>query len=475
MSEVPAAVSPPGGFADPDSDAAAVAAVMQVPRLVPFGEAVRTWARVAALSFGGPAGQIALMHRVLVDEKEWISEERFLHALNYCMLLPGPEAQQLATYIGWLLHRTRGGLVAGTLFILPGFIAILALSILYAEYQQSGAVQALFFGLKPAVMAIVVEAVLRIGRRVLKNGVMASLAVLSFVGIFFFGVPFPVLILSAAVIGYIGGRVRPDRFVVIKGHGGSSVAAESTAEAVVHSVNPSWRRSLRITALFLTLWFGPLVALWLSLGANSVLVQEGIFFSKAAVVTFGGAYAVLAYIAQQAVERFGWLQPGEMLDGLGMAETTPGPLIMVVQFVGFMGAYRNPGPFDPLVAGILGSLVTTWVTFVPCFFWIFLGAPYIERLRGNRNLTAALSAVTAAVVGVIANLAVWFSLHTLFGRVHTESIAGMRLLLPDLATISWPACAVAVLAFLLTFYWKAGMALTLATSAAAGALLYFLI
>ena len=445
-----------------------------VSRSVPFREAVWTWARVAALSFGGPAGQIAVMHRIIVEEKKWISEERFLHALNYCMLLPGPEAQQLATYIGWLLHRTKGGLVAGTLFILPGMVAILALSILYAEYQQTGAVQALFFGLKPAVMAIVFEAVQRIGRRVLKNGVMQSLAVISFAGIFLFQVPFPVLILGAALIGLIGGRLWPDRFIVITGHGGPAGDDEKTPEAVLHSVAPSWRRSLRISMLFLTLWFGPLIALWLSLGANSVFVLEAIFFSKAAVVTFGGAYAVLGYIAQQAVERFGWLEPGEMLDGLGMAETTPGPLIMVVQFVGFMGAYRNPGPFNPLAAGILGSFITTWVTFVPCFFWIFLGAPYIERLRGNRNLKAALSAVTAVVVGVIANLAVWFALHTLFAAVETKPVAGMRLLIPDPSTANWSACAVALLALLLTFYWKAGMALTLAISATAGAILYFL-
>lgn len=443
-------------------------------RTVEFREACWTWARVAALSFGGPAGQIAVMHRIIVDEKKWISEERFLHALNYCMLLPGPEAQQLATYIGWLMHRTRGGLIAGTLFILPGMVAILALSILYAEYQEATAVQAIFFGLKPAVMAIVCEAVLRIGRRVQKNGAMVLVAVASFIGIFFCGIPFPALILCAALIGYIGGRVAPQRFVVIKGHAGAAGGhADAPIEAALHTVHPSWRRSLRVAALCLTLWFGPLVVLWLSFGPESVFVQEGLFFSKAAVVTFGGAYSVLAYIAQQAVERFGWLQPGEMLDGLGMAETTPGPLIMVVQFVGFMGAYRNPGPFDPLTAGILGSLITTWVTFVPCFFWIFLGAPYIERLRGNRNLTAALSTVTAAVVGVVANLAAWFALHTLFGSVATRTFSGMRLLVPDVATIDVRAAGLAAFAMLLTFYWKLEMTGTLASCAAAGAILYY--
>ena len=445
------------------------------PRTVEFREACWTWARVAALSFGGPAGQIAVMHRIIVEEKKWISEERFLHALNYCMLLPGPEAQQLATYIGWLLHRTKGGLVAGTLFILPGVVAILALSILYAEYREAGAVQALFFGLKPAVMAIVCEAVLRIGRRVLRNGVMVSVAVAAFVAIFFGGVPFPVLILCAALIGYIGGRIWPERFVVIRGHsGGTGEYAAPLVEVRLHSVPPSWQRSLRVSAICLTLWFGPLLILWMTFGPESVFVQEGLFFSKAAVVTFGGAYSVLAYIAQQAVERFGWLQPGEMLDGLGMAETTPGPLIMVVQFVGFMGAYRNPGSFDPLTAGILGSLITTWVTFVPCFFWIFLGAPYIERLRGNRHLAAALSSVTAAVVGVVANLAVWFALHTLFGTVETRSVYGLRLLIPDPSTIDLRSCAVAALAMLLTFYAKRGMATTLAVCAAVGAALYLL-
>ena len=439
---------------------------------VTLREAVWTWCRVAALSFGGPAGQIAVMHRILVDEKKWISEERFLHALNYCMLLPGPEAQQLATYIGWLLHRTLGGLVAGILFILPGFVSILGLSILYACYQQTDFVQAVFFGLKPAVLAIVVEAVMRISRRVLKNGTMKFLAAAAFIAIFFFNVPFPLLILTAAIIGFVGGRFLPDRFVVIKGHGDKTAADSATKEFALHSVRPTWQRSLRVCVLCMSLWFVPIGILWAMLGESSVFVQESFFFSKAAVVTFGGAYSVLAYIAQQAVERYGWLQPGEMLDGLGMAETTPGPLIMVVQFVGFMGAYRNPGPFDPLVAGILGSLVTTWVTFVPCFFWIFLGAPYIERLRGNRLLTSALSAITATVVGVVLNLAVWFSLHTLFGTVNTQRIFGLRCLIPELATIDIASCAVASFALLLTFYWKKGMAVTLAASASLGAAIY---
>ena len=447
---------------------------MAAPRVVSFREAFWTWCRVAVLSFGGPAGQIAVMHRIIVQEKKWIGEERFLHALNYCMLLPGPEAQQLATYIGWLMHRTLGGIVAGTLFVIPGIVSILTLSILYAGYHQTGIVQALFFGLKPAVMAIVIEAVFRIGKRVLKNGTMVAVATTSFVAIFFFGVPFPLLILIAGLIGFIGGRIWPERFIVIKGHGaaGTADAAGAETEVPLHSVPPSLWRSVKVSAIFLTLWFVPIVLFWVRLGPSSVYVQEGLFFSQAATVTFGGAYSVLAYVAQQAVEKYEWLQPGEMLDGLGMAETTPGPLIMVVQFVGFMGAYRNPGPFSPLVGGIVGSLLTTWVTFVPCFFWIFLGAPYIEQLRGNRLLSAALSSITAAVVGVVLNLAVWFSLHTLFQRVTAEHFLGMRLLIPDVSTVDLPACIVAMLACLLTFYWKRGMVVTLAASALFGVALF---
>lgn len=444
---------------------------------VTFRHSIATWCRVALLSFGGPAGQIAVMHRILVDEKKWISEERFLHALNYCMLLPGPEAQQLATYIGWLMHRTRGGLAAGILFISPGFVAILALSIAYACFQQTSFVQALFFGLKPAVLAIVLEAVLRIGKRVLKNGVMIALAVISFIAIFFFGIPFPLLILAAAMIGFIGGRIAPQWFFVIKGNGSKKPAEHSEeevpSEAHLTVVQPSLVRSLKVLAICLTLWFVPLALVAWLFGRDSTFFQEGIFFSQAAVVTFGGAYSVLSYIAQQAVEKFGWLQPGEMLDGLGMAETTPGPLIMVVQFVGFMGAYRHPGPLNPLVAGIVGSVLTTWVTFVPCFLWIFLGAPYIERLRSNRLLNSALSAITAAVVGVILNLAVWFAIHTMFARVATQRYFGMRILIPTWNTISYPALTIAIVACLLTFYWKRGMALTLAVCSMLGIALYF--
>lgn len=441
-----------------------------VPGFPTLPEATRTWGKIAVLSFGGPAGQIAVMHRILVDEKKWVSEERFLHALNFCMLLPGPEAQQLATYIGWLLHGLRGGLIAGTLFILPGAISILILSLIYALYEQSVFVQALFFGLKPAVLAIVIEAVLRIGKRVLKNPAMYVVAGCSFVGIFFFGVPFPIIVLVAGLVGYVGGRLTPERFLVLKGHGGTT-GTEDISGLQLSAAAPSWGRSLRVSVVCLTLWFAPLIGLYWWLGPQSVYLDQGLFFSKAAMVTFGGAYSVLAYVAQQAVERFHWLQPHEMLNGLGMAETTPGPLIMVVQFVAFMGAYRHPGPLSPVAAGILGSAITTWVTFVPCFYWIFLGAPYIERLRGNKQLTAALSTITAAVVGVVMNLAVWFAVHTLFGKVDTVKVGPgqlLKLTAPVWSTIDWGAVLIATLAMLLTFHWKRGMVTTLAACVVVG-------
>ena len=442
---------------------------------VTFREALRVWFQVALYSFGGPAGQIAVMHRLVVEEKRWVSENRFLHALNYTMLLPGPEAQQLVTYLGWLLHRIPGGLVAGTLFILPGFVSILALSILYASFQEVTFVQALFYGLKPAVMAVVAEAVIRLGRRALRNRVMVALAALAFVAIFFFNLPFPLIVISAGAIGYIGGRVWEKQFL---GSGGGAAAGEAAGlvigdEAAVNG-RPSLLRSLGLILILLAIWFLPLGVLGLAYGPDHVLVTEGVFFSKTAVVTFGGAYAVLAYIAQEAVQTFGWLNPGEMLDGLGMAETTPGPLIQVVQFVGFMGAYRNPGPLDPLVAGILGSIVTTWVTFVPCFLWIFLGAPYIERLRGNKALSAALSAITATVVGVILNLAVWFSLHAIFGEVNEAFIGPIRLWLPVWQTLDVAALAIAIGAFVALFRFKKSMLAVLGGSAAVGLIYYLL-
>lgn len=447
--------------------------------MIPFATALRVWVRVALNSFGGPAGQIAVMHRILVEEKRWISEERFLHALNYCMLLPGPEAQQLAIYIGWLLHGYSGGLVAGSLFVLPGFVAILALSYVYAAFQNVGFVAALFFGLKAAVLAVVVEAVVRIGHRVLKNRAMLTLAALAFIGIFFFKIPFPLIVLGAGVVGLLGGWLRPESFIVIKPHepepasaAGPAVDALLEHHAPAHA-QPSMSRALRIAALFLLLWFTPVAVLAALFGPENVFVKVGIFFSKAATVTFGGAYSVLAYIAQQAVEHYGWLRPGEMLDGLGMAETTPGPLIQVVQFVGFMGCYRDPGPLHPMVAGTLGAVLTTWVTFVPCFLWIFLGAPYIESLRGNKRLSAALSAITAAVVGVVLNLAVWFAIHVLFSEVHIVSVPpGVSLLVPAWGTISLPGALISLGAFVALFRFKLGMLPVLGASTVAGLLFH---
>ena len=445
---------------------------------IPFGEAVRVWARIAALSFGGPAGQIAVMHRILVEEKRWIGENRFLHALNYCMLLPGPEAQQLAVYIGWLLHKTKGGLVAGTLFVLPGLVAIMALSWIYAAFGNVGVVEALFFGLKAAVLAIVLEAVMRIGRRALKNNVMLGLAAAAFVAIFAFDVPFPLIILTAALIGFFGGRAGLPAFLTgSNGHGkhGKAVPDAETAlgESVPAHARPSVSWSLRVSAICLVLWLGPVAALLLALGPDDVFTNIAVFFSKMAVVTFGGAYAVLAYVAQQAVETYGWLQPGEMLDGLGLAETTPGPLIMVTQFVGFLGAFRDPGGLNPFVAGTLGGLLTTWVTFVPCFLWIFLGAPFVETIRGNRALAAALAVITAAVVGVILNLAVWFGLHVLFGEVREVEGFGMSLDVPVLATIDPAALVLTLAAIVAVFHLKIGMIPVLAACSAAG-VLYFL-
>jgi len=436
---------------------------------VSFREALVVWVKVGLLSFGGPAGQIAVMHRLLVEEKRWLDEPRFLHALNYCMLLPGPEAQQLATYAGWLLHGWRGGLTAGLLFVLPGFLSILALSILYAVYQQTDVVTALFFGLKAATLAVVADAVIRIGRRALVNRVMVLIAALAFVALFFFAMPFPLLVATAAAIGLLGGRLRPDLFRAMRGHGGSAQVSHGATHAHLDDrVPPTWSRAVRVASLWLVIWFAPIVALTAWLGRDHVLVTEGVFFSQAAVVTFGGAYSVLTYVAQQAVEVHGWLRPGEMLDGLGMAETTPGPLIQVVQFVGFMGAYRNPAPFTPMTAAIAASIVTTWVTFAPCFLWIFLGAPYVERLRGNTVLSAGLSTITAAVVGAILNLALWFAVHVAFGRVDEWRTFGARLLVPDPATANPAAILIAIGAFVAIFRLHWNVIMTLGMAAAAG-------
>ena len=442
---------------------------------MPLAEAVRVWARIALLSFGGPAGQIAVMHRILVEEKRWIGDARFLHALNYCMLLPGPEAQQLATYIGWLLHRTKGGLIAGTLFVLPGFVAIMILSWLYAAYGNVGAVEALFFGLKAAVLAIVLEAVRRIGSRALRNRWMAALAAAAFVAIFAFSVPFPIIVLTAAFVGFIGGRAGWQAFAVGgTGHDGRTthVADADTllGDEVPAHARPHLGWSLRISAIFLLLWLTPVVALLALAGPDNVFTDMALFFSQMAVVTFGGAYAVLAYVAQQAVDNYGWLAPGEMLDGLGMAETTPGPLIMVTQFVGFMGAFRQATGMDPMLAGTLGGLLTTWVTFMPCFLWIFLGAPYIEALRGNRALTGALSAITAAVVGVILNLAIWFALHTLFDEVRELRTHGLRLDVPVPGSLDLSALLLTVAALVAVFRFRLGPVPVILGAAAVGLL-----
>jgi chromate transporter len=456
-----------------------------VPRTSPahgvsFRDAFWVWVRVAALSFGGPAGQIAVMHRIFVEEKRWIGETRFLHALNYCMLLPGPEAHQLAVYIGWLLHRTRGGIVAGTLFVLPGLICLGVLSWVYAAFGEIGTVQALFFGLKAAVLAVVLEAVVRVGRRALKSRAMVALAALAFIGIFFFAVPFPIIIAAAALIGFAGNVAGLEWFRASGGHGpaasgveGPAAIDEAFARQIPEHVRPSLPRLVKVAVIGLAVWLGPLLVLLAAVGPDNVFTTIAAFNAKMAVVTFGGAYAVLAYMAQQAVENYHWLKPDEMLVGLGFAETTPGPLISVVQFVGFMAAFRHAGTLDPVLAGTLGGILAKWTTFVPSFLWIFLGGPYIEALQGNKALTAALSAITAAVVGVILNLAIWFALHTLFGQVDAQHVYGMVLQVPVLTTLNVASLGLSVAAMIAIFRFKAGMIQTLLACSVAGIILHF--
>jgi chromate transporter len=440
---------------------------------VSLAQATRAWAKIGWLSFGGPAGQIALMHRELVEQRRWISDERFLHALSYCMLLPGPEAQQLAIYIGWLMHRTRGGVIAGTLFVVPGVIVIGALSWLYATYQHAPAVTAIFFGLKAAIVAVVVEAVLRVRRRALKNRAMVAIAAAAFVAIYFFKTPFPLVILGAASIG-IGGRfVWPALFpapvsAATLAQGDYLVDRRFARGELTHTAR-SWRRSITVAAVCLVLWCAPVFAVAWIFGGDSIFAQQGMFFGETALVTFGGAYAVLAYVAQRAVETYGWLSPGEMVDGLALAETTPGPLIMVVQYVAFIAAFRHPGGLSPYTAAVVASLLTTWVTFVPCFLWIFAGAPYIEALRGNRVLHAALSAITAAVVGVILNLSVWFAVHTIFHSVQRQTLGQMRIDVPVWSSVDVAALTLAVAALLAMLRFKIGMGWTLLGSAVLGA------
>jgi chromate transporter len=415
-----------------------------------FREALAVWARIGVLSFGGPAGQIALMHRMLVDERRWIAEDRFLHALNFCMLLPGPEAMQLATYIGWRLHGTLGGLVAGLLFVLPGAIVVLALSIAYAFFGQVPIIEAAFVGIKAAVLVIVVEALLRVARRALRGPYDALIAAAAFIGIFFFAVPFPLVVAGAAAIGFLllpAAPLRRDQ--------------ESSAEPPV-----SLSRTVATAALWLAIWIGPLLLVTALLGRTHVTTDIALFFSKLSVVTFGGAYAVLAYMAQQAVETYGWLSAGEMLDGLGLAETTPGPLILVTEFVGFLAGFRKGG--EPQLAfGLLGAAVTLWATFAPCFLWIFVGAPYVERLSKSPRLAGALAAVTAAVVGVILNLSLWFALHVIFGSVTATWYGPLQIWTPELASLNVEALALACLAAVLLFGVRLGIATTLSLSAAA--------
>jgi chromate transporter len=446
-----------------------------------LGEAFWTWSRIALLSFGGPAGQIAVMHRILVVEKGWISETRFLHALNYCMLLPGPEAHQLAVYIGWLMHRTWGGIVSGTLFVLPGVVSLGILSALYAAYGQLGLVAAIFFGLKAAVLAIVLEAVVRIGRRALRSPAHVAIAALAFVGIFAFGIPFPLIILTAGLIGYLGQHFGSRWFEAGSAHGPGKSGADrpglidlALAHHTPDHLRPTWARFTKVMVFGGLIWFAPLILLLLMRQQANVFTTIAIFNSKMAVVTFGGAYAVLAYMAQQAVEFYHWLKPGEMLVGLGFAETTPGPLISVVQFVGFMAAYRHAAILTPMLAGTLGGLLAMWSTFVPSFLWIFLGGPYVEALIGNKALSAALSAITGAVVGVILNLAVWFALHSLFGQLTDVRTFGLSLSVPVWSTLNVAALVIMLAAMVAIFRFKIGMIPVLLGSCFAGIGVFFI-
>ena len=422
--------------------------------VVDFAQALRVWLKIGCLGFGGPAGQIALMHRILVDEKKWVEENRYLHALNFCMLLPGPEAQKLATYVGWLLHGTRGGLAAGILFVLPGALVMLGVSLLYALGQGIAAVDGALFGVKAAVLVIVVEALLRIGRRGLKTRLLAGIAAAAFVGIHFLALPFPLIIFVAGAIG----------FFTTEKTGGTGERAENRG---------AWKQAARATLVGLALWLAPIALVVLTFGTRHVLFDIAEFFSKLAVVSFGGAYALLAYMAQQAVETYGWMKAPEMVDGLGLAETLPGPLIKVTQFVGFLAAYRDPAPFSPVAAAVIGSALTTWVTFVPPMMLIFAGAPFIEPLRSNPRLSGALAAVTAAVVGVILNLTIWFALHVLFARVEEARAGPLRWYAFDPAALDWKAGALALIAALLMLRLRRGLVETVALMAAAGILLRF--
>ncbi|HEX2058663.1 MAG TPA: chromate efflux transporter [Actinomycetota bacterium] len=432
--------------------------------LVPRRDAFLWWLKLGFVNFGGPAGQIAIMHDELVDRRRWISNERFLHALNFCMLLPGPEATQLAIYVGWLLNGTLGGIVAGVLFVLPAFLLILGLSWTYAVHGDVTWVAAVFYGLRSAVIGLVVAAVIRVGSKALKTPAAWAVAAAAFVSIFFFDVPFPLIVLGAAIAGLAGSRIDA-RWWPVGGHADEQEDHVLSGDEVERVV-PTWRRSVGVLLLGLAVWWGPLLAVLLWRGTGDTLSKEAVFFSQAALVTFGGAYAVLSYINQAAVQTYGWLAPGQMVTGLGLAESTPGPLIMVTEFVGFLGGYNFPGGLDPVVAGILGATVTTWATFAPCFLWIFLGAPYVERLRDKQGLNAALSAITAAVVGVILNLAVTFAAFALF-----EDVDGARgFPVPDLSSIDAFAAALAVAAFVALWRYRLNVVAVVLASAGAGLL-----
>jgi chromate transporter len=427
-----------------------------------FPEHRRVIGRIGLTNFGGPAGQIALMHKTLVEERRWIEEEAYLRALNFCTLLPGPEAQQLATYVGWRLHGVRGGLAAGLLFIVPGALVVLGLSILYAYAADLRPVAAALLGVKAAVLAIVVEALLRIGGRALGTRLNQAIALLAFLALAVFSAPFPLVVLGAGLIGLLVAARRPE-LLALKPVG-PGAAPQST----------SIRNALMTVGGWLALWAAPLLIALLLLGPDHVLVEVGVFFSKLAMVTFGGAYAVLAYMAQEAVSAHGWLRPAEMVDGLGLAETTPGPLILVTEYVGFLAGFRNPAPFIPLVAGTLAALMTLWVTFAPCFLWIFALAPFVERLQHARRLQGALAAITAAVVGVIGNLTLWFALHVLFARFEPQRLGPLPLSLPDLASLDWRVVALGLLSALLLFHLHAGVIRTIGAALLGGLALYLL-
>ncbi|WP_255504660.1 chromate efflux transporter [Novosphingobium sp. EMRT-2] len=424
-----------------------------------FGELLRVFTRIGFLSFGGPAGQIALMHRELVDERQWVSEDQYLHALNFCHLLPGPEAQQLATWIGWKLHGLRGGLAAGLLFVIPGALVMLGLSMLYAFAANLDWFAALFLGIKAAVLAIVVQALLRIAGRALNTAFKKALAVVAFAALFFLNLPFPLVVLGAGAIGMLVAASKPE-WLGIKPGGATPVSGPRP-----------WGQTLRTIIVWAAIWAAPMAVILVTLGRGHVLWEIGSFFSQLAVVTFGGAYAVLAYMAQQAVQGYGWLSPGEMADGLGLAETTPGPLIMVTQFVGYLAAFRAPEPFSPLVAGLLGAALTTWVTFAPCFLWIFTFAPWIERMENAKRLKGGLAALTAAVVGVIANLTVWFLIHVLFARVGEVETGPLRLYSPDWTSFDWRAGLLAALSAALVFRFKWNVIKVLGIAAIGGLML----